>query len=88
MKATIVDAHTTVLRVGETVTFPNTKIVESPQHDRRTGSPMQGHWTVVAVHESGRIDVTHTEHGVCCVMGLNPAIGFNFSRGLVNRTSV
>ena len=73
MKATIVDAYTTRLKVGDTVTFPE--------------SNLRGRWTVIAVHDFGTIDVTQDEliqiDDACSacqaqkfyrVTGLNPAI--------------
>jgi|ETNvirome_2_1000_1030626.scaffolds.fasta_scaffold82294_1 hypothetical protein len=64
MKATIVDAYTTRLKAGDTVTLPE--------------SNLRGRWTVVAVHDFGTIDVTQGEgtnrQKFYRVTGLNPAI--------------
>ena len=60
MKATIVDAYTTRLKAGDTVTLPE--------------SNLRGRWTVVAVHDFGTIDVTQDDQKFYRVTGLNPAI--------------
>jgi hypothetical protein len=60
MKATIVDAFTTRLKANDTVTLPETNL--------------RGHWTVVAIHDFGTIDVTRDDQKFYRVTGLNPAI--------------